>query len=383
MTMKVVTVVGARPQFVKAAVLSRVLAGIEGFSEVLVHTGQHYDKTMSEVFFLDMEIPTPDYRLQVRASTHGAMTGRMLEAVENVLIQEAPDAVIVYGDTNTTLSGALAAAKLHIPLIHVEAGLRSFDMNMPEEVNRALTDRVSQVLFCPTRTAVTNLENEGIAKHEYEYDLLRNDIPQGLRLDYNMPACVALTGDIMQDAAFYYGSRSAEKSNIISELGMSGEFALCTIHRAENTDKKASLSSLCQGLLRLRKWINIVMPLHPRTQKRLQEHGLSLPDNVVAVDPLGYFDMLELLKACSFVLTDSGGLQKEAFFFDKPCITLRDRTEWVELVEQGANKLVHIDPDALEAAAHSFLEKPPICDQNLYGNGRAGERMARILSSFR
>lgn len=379
---KLVTIIGARPQFVKAAALSRAFEEHGGFEEVIVHTGQHYDKNMSEVFFREMDIPTPNHQLHVRATTHGAMTGKMLEDIESVLLQEKPDAALVYGDTNSTLAGALAASKLHIPLIHVEAGLRSFDMRMPEEVNRIVTDRVSQILFCPTRKAIANLEEEHLISHGTAFDLLAETFSESRPLSYPMQPLAALTGDIMQDAAFYYASRSALRSGILSELNVPDTFGLCTIHRAENTDEKSCLARLCEGLERMLGKLTIILPLHPRTKKSLEMHGLSLPENVIPIAPVGYFDMLELLKGCSLVLTDSGGLQKEAYFFEKPCITLREHTEWVELVESGANVLTGTDPDALETAAEQLTSAPPSYDQNLYGGGRAGQRMARFLSAL-
>ncbi|MDP4663234.1 MAG: UDP-N-acetylglucosamine 2-epimerase (non-hydrolyzing), partial [Salibacteraceae bacterium] len=307
--MKILTIVGARPQFIKAAALSRELKSRAGVEEILVHTGQHFDKNMSDVFFDEMNIPKPKYNLEINSLGHGAMTGRMLEGIEKLLLDEKPNMLLVYGDTNSTIAGALAAKKIHVPVGHVEAGLRSFNMRMPEEVNRILTDRISDHLFCPTDTAINNLKNEGF--NDFDCKIHRS-------------------GDVMQDAALYYAQFSEEKSDVLAKLGNPKNFVLTTIHRAENTDDPIRLTSIISALNEINKSQQVICPLHPRTRKILE----NLPEKPAfsIIDPVGYFDMIELLKHASLVMTDSGGLQKEAFFFQNACITMRDQTEWTELV---------------------------------------------------
>lgn len=354
--MKIITVIGARPQFIKAAALSREFAKHEHIEEIIVHTGQHFDANMSEVFFEEMEIPKPSYNLEINSLSHGAMTGRMIEGIEEILLKEKPDLLLVYGDTNSTIAGALAAKKLHIKVAHVEAGLRSFNMEMPEEINRILTDRISDYLFCPTDSAVNNLKKEG-------YD--------------SLDATIVRTGDVMQDAALFYAQKSEEKSTIISQLGLQ-KFALATLHRAENTDSKERLSQLVEGLNEIHETIcPVVLPLHPRTKAKLVAHGLEL--KVKLIDPLGYFDMIELLKNCALVMTDSGGLQKEAFFFRKNCVTMRDQTEWVELIENGVNVLIGADKKKLVESTRTMLNKSSNFDVNLYGNGNASVHIVTEL----
>jgi UDP-GlcNAc3NAcA epimerase len=351
---KIVSIVGARPQFVKAAVLSRLFRNEDSIDEVLVHTGQHYDASMSDVFFEEMEIPKPKYNLEVSSLSHGTMTGRMLEKIEEVLVKEKPDLVLVYGDTNSTLAGALAAKKMHIPLAHVEAGLRSFDMEMPEEVNRIITDRISSVLFAPTFNAIKNLQKEG----------------------YDAFDCkIVLSGDIMQDAAVYYASKSSEKSKLPSDLPE--KFILGTLHRAENTDNYQRLKSIVESLNEINREIPIVLPLHPRTKKMLEASDLKL--DVHVLDPVGYFEMIELLKKCEMVMTDSGGLQKEAYFFKKPCLTLRDQTEWIELVKNGFNKIVGADKKQIIAGYREMIKAAPDYSKDLYGGGKAGEKILAFL----
>ena len=353
----VLTVVGARPQFIKAAAVSRVIEARAAIREVIVHTGQHFDENMSAIFFQEMEIPAPAYSLDIHGLGHGAMTGRMLEQLEEVLLRERPRAMMVYGDTNTTLAGALAAVKLHVPVVHVEAGLRSFKMQMPEEVNRILTDRVSSVLCCPTRTALANLRREG-----YE--------GFGCRIE--------LTGDVMQDAARYYAEKSAGRATAMKRLRLDGKrFALCTIHRAENTDDGARLTSILGAIDIVAAEMPVVLPLHPRTRAVMERVGLGTA--ALAIEPVGYFDMLQLLTRCAIVLTDSGGLQKEAFFFRKPCVTLRDETEWLELVEGGFNIVAGADCERIIGAYRRMLGSRPDFNQDLYGSGRASERIASLL----
>ena len=348
---KIITVVGARPQFIKAATLSRQFK-LFGIEEKIIHTGQHFDANMSEIFFDEMEIPKPAYQLDIHGVSHGAMTGRMLEGIEKILMTEKPDGVLVYGDTNSTLAGALAAAKLHIPVIHVEAGLRSFNMEMPEEINRILTDRISNALFCPTDTAVNNLMREG-------FD--------------NMPVQIIKNGDVMQDAAMYYADKAQLKSDIIRKAGLN-KFVLATIHRQENTDNPENLKNIIEGLNAIHKEIPVVVPMHPRTRNILAQN-YQLPDFTI-IDPVGYFDMIMLLKSCEMVITDSGGVQKEAFFFAKHCITLREQTEWVELVDKGFNLLVGSDIDKLRDAFDFFRNKQSDFSIDLYGNGKAAEMAA-------
>ncbi len=345
---KIITVVGARPQFIKAATLSRQFK-LLGIEEKMIHTGQHFDANMSEIFFDEMEIPKPAYQLDIHGVSHGAMTGRMLEGIEKILMTEKPDGVLVYGDTNSTLAGALAAAKLHIPVIHVEAGLRSFNMEMPEEINRILTDRISNALFCPTDTAVNNLMREG-------FD--------------NLPVQIIKNGDVMQDAAMYYADKAQLKSDIIRKAGLN-KFVLATIHRQENTDNPENLKNIIEGLNAIHKEIPVVVPMHPRTRNILAQN-YQLPDFTI-IDPVGYFDMIMLLKSCEMVITDSGGVQKEAFFFAKHCITLREQTEWVELVDKGFNLLVGSDIDKLRDAFDFFRTKKSDFSIDLYGKGKAAE----------
>jgi UDP-GlcNAc3NAcA epimerase len=358
--MKIVTIVGARPQFVKAAVLSRAIGNHPDVEEILVHTGQHYDHNMSDVFFEEMEIPKPGYNLDINGMSHGAMTGQMLEKIEEVLQKEQPDWVLVYGDTNSTIAGALAAKKMHIRVAHVEAGLRSFNMQMPEEVNRILTDRISDVLFVPTQTAINNLKREG-------YDSIDSEI--------------ILSGDVMQDASHYYAKSSADKAKLPKEK-REGDFVLCTLHRAENTDNPERLTSIVSALNKLNEKIRVVMPIHPRTRNLVEKNQLEL--TIDLVDPVGYFDMIELLKDCELVLTDSGGLQKEAYFFEKHCVTMRDETEWVELVENGFNVLAGADADVILSSAEKMMAQSSEFTNKLYGDSQAGEKiLASLLTIHR
>ena len=354
---RIITVVGARPQFIKAATLSRQfkLAGIE---ELIIHTGQHFDTNMSDVFFEEMEIPRPAYHLDIHGLTHGAMTGRMLEGIEAILLKEKPAGVLVYGDTNSTIAGALAASKLHIPVLHVEAGLRSFNMQMPEEINRILTDRISNVLFCPTEAAVANLKKEGFE---------------------NMPVRIIKNGDVMQDAAMYYAPKAEQKSDILKQAGLS-KFVLATIHRQENTDSPETLRNIITGLNEINRQIPVLVPIHPRTRSILTQ--LNIVPEFKMIDPLGYFDMIVLLKNCKLVITDSGGVQKEAFFFGKHCITLREQTEWVELVENGYNILVGSNVLKLKDAFEVFSSKVSDFKINLYGKGQAAQIAVNEISKI-
>ena len=337
--MKVVTIVGARPQFVKAAVVSRALRQQPGAHEILVHTGQHFDSNMSQVFFDEMEIPRPDHHLGVGGGTHGQNTGRMIEKIEEVLLAERPDWALVYGDTDSTLAGALAAVKIHLPVAHVEAGLRSFNRRMPEEVNRVLTDHAADLLFAPTDSAVGNLRKEGLSG-----------------------AKVVRSGDVMYDAT-------------LPESG----FVLCTLHRAENTDQPERLRGILGALEAIAEETPVVLPVHPRTRQALARLGFrpkGVPLHVV--DPVGYLEMVWWLERCRMVMTDSGGLQKEAYFFQKPCVTLRDETEWVELVEAGANVLAGAGTKAiLDAWAQARDRRVP--PGALYGDGNSARQIVRVL----
>tara|TARA_R110001606_G_scaffold27796_2_gene88722 strand:- start:4740 stop:5825 length:1086 start_codon:yes stop_codon:yes gene_type:complete len=343
---KIVTILGARPQFVKAAVLSRVIKEHNEIEEVIIHTGQHFDANMSAVFFDEMEIPKPTYNLDINSLGHGAMTGQMLEKIETILLDEKPDAVVVYGDTNSTIAGSLAAKKLHIKVIHIEAGLRSFNMKMPEEINRILTDRISDLLCCPTDTAIKNLHNEG-------FD--------------NLQIKIVKNGDIMKDAVEYYSKTSAEKSSIIADLELKkNEFVLATIHRQENTDDVNHLKSIFAALEEINKECIVVLPLHPRTKKILEQHHIQ--PKITLMNPVGYFAMLELLKHCKLVISDSGGLQKEAFFNKKNCIIVREETEWIELVENGFAEIVGSNQSKIISAFNKFKNSEMNFNKELYGN---------------
>ena len=353
--MKIVTILGARPQFIKAGSLSREIAKHKDIQEIIIHTGQHYDVNMSDIFFDEMQIPKPDYNLNINGLGHGAMTGQMLEKIEEVLLKEKPDWVMVYGDTNSTLAGALAASKLHVRVAHIEAGLRSFNMQMPEEINRILTDRISTVLFCPTDTAIDNLHREG-------YD--------------NLDCHIVKSGDVMQDGALYYASLG------LSQKKRASPFVLATIHRAENTDDISRLREIIDALNEISKSSKVVLPIHPRTKKIIHDQSLQLDDNIEVTDPVGYLEMISLIKDCTMILTDSGGLQKEAFFFKKPCITLRDETEWVELVAHNFNLLAGADKQKIAEAysSHIFNDDYEI---DLYGKGKASEKIVNELLAFK
>jgi len=341
--MKIVTILGARPQFIKAGSVSREIAKHENIEEVIIHTGQHFDANMSDIFFDEMQIPKPNYYLNVNGLGHGGMTGQMLEKIEEVLLKEKPDWVMVYGDTNSTLAGTLAATKLHIKIAHVEAGLRSFNMKMPEEINRILTDRVSNILFCPTDTAIYNLKNEGFE---------------------NIDCRVIKSGDVMQDGAFFYKDLAVKP-----KYTMSHDYILCTIHRAENTNDSSRLENIFEALNTIAKERQIILPLHPRTKKILKELAIDTA-NLTLIDPIGYLEMVWLINNCSYVMTDSGGLQKEAYFFEKPCITLRDETEWVELVENGFNVLVGANKEKILEVYKNYRFNHDFT-LNLYGRGKA------------
>jgi len=348
--MKVLSVVGARPQFVKCAPVSRELRRVH--EEVLVHTGQHYDYLLSEVFFRDLGIPAPDYHLEIGSGSHGVQTGRMLGAIEEVIGKEEPDIVLVYGDTNSTLAGALAAAKMHVPVAHVEAGLRSFDRRMPEEVNRVLTDHASDLLFCPTETAVANLAAEGITRG------------------------VHLTGDVMVDALQENLALAKERATV--DLPATGYF-LATVHRASNTDDPVALRAIMAAFALLEA--PVIFPVHPRTRKKFAEYGIRPAENVRIVEPLPYFDMLAALAGARAVLTDSGGVQKEAYILEVPCVTLRENTEWVETLEDGWNVLVGADAGRIVAEAGRAGDARR-GHAARFGDGHAAERIAAIIREF-
>lgn len=359
------TVVGARPQFIKAAMVSRELQKYEDMAEILVHTGQHYDINMSDVFFEELDIPKPDYNLDIGSATQGAQVGRMLEAVEDVLIEENPDCVIVYGDTNSTLAGALAAVKLHIPVAHVEAGLRSFNRRMPEEINRIVTDHVSDLLLAPTKTAMKNLMREGFERNG-----------------------VCLVGDVMYDAALFYATKAEAHSSILERLNLvCKRYVLATIHRAENTGNLNRLKSIFKAFRMIAEEMPVILPMHPRTRAVLESEGIleAVAQSIRVVEPVGYLDMVMLEKNAALIATDSGGVQKEAFFHRIPCVTLRDETEWVELVDIGWNRVVSpTSPSAIVEAITGALLKPNGLDASPYGEGIASRKVVqRILDFFR
>jgi UDP-GlcNAc3NAcA epimerase len=355
MTVKVLTVVGARPQFIKAAAVSRALAGTDGVHELIVHTGQHHDHNMSEVFFEELGVPDPAHHLGISGGTHGAMTGRMLEGLERVISDERPDWVLVYGDTNSTIAGALAAVKLHVPVAHVEAGLRSFNLRMPEEVNRIVTDQISSLLLCPSETAIRNLASEGRTKDAH------------------------LVGDVMYDVSLAFARIAARDSDVLRRLGLKeGSYALATVHRAENTDDPVRLHAILHGLAAVAADVPVVLPLHPRTRRAMEalgcEHELG---KVRVTEPMSFLDMVQLERHATAIFTDSGGVQKEAYFYGVPCVTMRGETEWVETVQLGWNRLVGADRDAIVAAFRQLARPPERPD--VYGNGRAAEHIARLL----
>ena len=347
--MKIATIVGARPQFIKASALSRRIDEHPGIEEIILHTGQHFDTNMSKVFFEELAVRTPKYNLGVHSLSHGAMMGRMLEKIEEVLLDEKPDLVLVYGDTNSTLAGALASKKLHITVAHIEAGLRSFNMRMPEEINRILSDQIADFLFCPTSVAVENLKQEGIERRGGQ---------------------IHLVGDVMYDVSLYYSSKMKE-----SPVGNS--YILCTLHRQENVDSSVRLNAIVDALNEISEKKQIVLPLHPRTKDQLNRMGLQL--TFEPLEPVSYLSMVHFLKYCDCVLTDSGGLQKEAYFFRKPCLTMRDETEWVELVDAGVNQLVGADRRIIVEQVFSCRDERLEFDLPLYGNGNAAQLILEQL----
>ena len=351
--MRIVTVIGARPQFIKASLMSSSFFK-KNINEVIIHTGQHFDKNMSDIFFNEMKIPKPKYNLKIQSLTHGAMTGRQIEEIEKILFIEKPDWVLVYGDTNSTLSGALAACKMNIQIAHIESGLRSFNKNMPEEINRILTDHLSDILFVPSSNAKNNLINEGISKIK-----IKN------------------VGDIMYETSIFFADIASQKSNIIKRLNLTKkEYVLSTIHRQENTDDKKKLSDIFKGLSFSK--LPVFMPIHPRTLKKIKEYNLTIEKNINFIPPLGYLDMLLLEKNAGLIATDSGGIQKEAYFYQVPCLTLREETEWIELVQSGANHLCGSNVNKIK----SFINKrfTEIEFKNLYGDGMTSSKILNFFS---
>ena len=358
--MHIVTIVGARPQFIKAAVVSRAIKNKTANSqniinESIIHTGQHYDPNMSDVFFEEMDIPKPAFNLDINGSSHGKMTGEMLISIEQVLSKLKPDWVLIYGDTNSTLAGALAAAKMDIPIAHVEAGLRSFNRQMPEEINRVVADHLSSLLLVPTQTATNNLTAEGITDN------------------------VVNVGDVMYDASLYYRKKANEKSSILNSLELEhGNYVLSTCHRAENTNDLIRLKNILESLAEISAEMPVVLPLHPRTNTVIEKNNLSyLTKTLKIIEPISFLDMIQLEESANAIVTDSGGVQKEAYFFKVPCITTRDETEWVETVDAGWNKIVGANKEKILDAFHSrkidreWLE--------LYGDGHAGEKILKLL----
>jgi UDP-GlcNAc3NAcA epimerase len=358
---KILTILGARPQFIKASVVSKAIKESAVLHEVILHTGQHFDANMSDVFFAELGMRAPNHNLAISGGRHGDMTGRMLGRIEEILIEENPDAVLVYGDTNSTLAGALAAVKLHIPVAHVEAGLRSFNERMPEEINRVLTDRISRWRFAPTETAVMHLRNEGCRTNSIFH-----------------------VGDVMFDVALQHGTKVTPDERILPRLGCSpGNYALVTVHRAENTDNPCRLATIVEALKRVAQSLSVVWPVHPRTRRILQELGItpSAQPNLHLIDPVGYLDMVQLEKYAAVIATDSGGVQKEAFFHGVPCVTLRDETEWVELVQAGWNRLAPLDEsDQLANTIRMAMDRR---GANIlpYGDGNSSRKIASILET--
>lgn len=351
--MKIITIVGARPQFIKSAVLSKAFNEISEFEEIIIHTGQHYDANMSDIFFNELKIPKPKYNLNINSVSHGAMTGRMLEYIEKILIDEKPDGVIVYGDTNSTLAGALAAKKINIPVFHIESGLRSFNMKMPEEINRILTDNISDILFCPSSASINNLNNEGFLNKSCRF---------------------INVGDIMYESVKFF---SNSKVNIQYD-----NYILTTIHRPENSDNKKKLKNICNALNILSKTNLILFPIHPRTLKKLKEFNIKLSNEIVLFSPKGYIEMLSLLDSSKLVLTDSGGLQKEAYFKNKYCVTIRDETEWRELVDEGVNIITGDNTEKIIETVEHFQNSQKIVQKPIYGSGNTSSLILKELKKF-
>ena len=374
--MKIVTVIGARPQIIKAAALSRAIKThyADRIQEVIVHTGQHYDDNMSQVFFDEMGIPRPDYNLHVGSASHGVQTARMTEGIENVLIKEQPNYIVLYGDTNSTLAGAVAAAKIHLPIVHIEAGLRSFNKSMPEEINRIVCDHCSTLLFSPTLTGVENLKHEGFA--------INNEPPYSI----DNPK-VYHCGDIMYDNNLHFAHIAEEKTDIIQRLGLADKpFILATIHRDSNTDQPKRLTAIFDAILKLSEECLVIMPLHPRTDKLLKTNiedkkqtQIFNSQNIKIIPPISFLEMIALERHAQLVMTDSGGVQKEAYFFKKPCIILRPETEWVEIVQTGNAILADVDEKRIMKAWQHFKGNPPTDFPEIFGDGHAAEFMLKQM----
>ncbi len=378
---KIITIIGARPQIIKSSAISRAIKN--SFShildEIIVHTGQHYDENMSEVFFTEMNIPLPKYNLKVGSSSHANQTSEIMKGIEEILISEEANGILIYGDTNSTLAGAIAASKIHIPVFHVEAGLRSFNKSMPEEINRIMSDHVSTLLFCPTETALRNLKNEGISlSHTQKASI---DTPH-----------VYLCGDIMLDNSLYFSKLSDENSTILSELNLEkNNFILVTIHRNANTDDKTNLNSIFTALIQIQKETNldIVLPLHPRTKKMMAEYldetiiiELEKSKKIKIIPPVGFLDIISLEKNSKLIITDSGGMQKEAFFFQKPCVILRPETEWIEIVENGNAILANADEQKIVESTLILLNKTDFTYPELYGDGKGADFILTKISEY-
>lgn len=353
---KIVNIVGARPQFIKMSVVSRCIR--EKFNQITVHTGQHYDQEMSRIFFQELGLPEPEYNLGIKSVMRGERLGRMVTAIEKVLVRAKPDVVIVYGDTDSTLAGALAAAGFSIPVAHIEAGVRSFRKWMPEEINRVLTDRLCSIFFCPTKTAVINLKNEGITKNVHN------------------------VGDVMLDTMRFYLKKAMRRSRVLSRLNICGvPYYLATIHRAENTSSREKMSKILEILGGLGKLV--IFPLHPRTKKAIAEFGIPVNrQRIKFIGPVSYFDALNLEAKAKAVLTDSGGVQKEAYFLNVPCVTLREETEWIETLRNGSNRVVGLDKHKVRRALANFSAQPARSDIRLFGGGKACERIVSTLTQF-
>lgn len=378
---KILTIIGARPQIIKAAALSRAFeSNFKGkIREYILHTGQHYDENMSEVFFTELGIPAPSFRLECGNASQGVQTAKMLEGIEKVIGDLQPDAVVVYGDTNSTLAGSIAASKMLIPVIHIEAGLRSFNKSMPEEINRIVCDHVSSLLFSPTKAGIENLEKEGFDLHvQPPYS---NDRPK-----------VFHCGDVMFDNSLYFSQLSKEKENVFRGLGLSGnDFVLVTVHRQANTDEPERLNAVFRSILEIadRHQVDIILPLHPRTRGKMEKdleselyNALSFAKRIHIIPPVSFLEMIALEKNAKLVMTDSGGVQKEAFFFQKPCIILRNETEWVELVNMGAAELADVNPDKVLGSYSSLIDKNIASLPNPFGDGKAAEFIAGEIHDF-
>ena len=358
--MKIVTIIGARPQIIKAAALSRAIRNhyADRIHEVIVHTGQHYDDNMSQVFFDELGIPHPDYNLHVGSATHGVQTARMTEGIEKVLMDEKPDCIVLYGDTNSTLAGAVAAAKIHVPVVHIEAGLRSFNKNMPEEINRIVCDHCSTLLFTPTKAGMENLKHEGFP--------IGNNGPFSI----DNPK-VYHCGDIMYDNSLHFSTLAEEKAQILNRLGLEDKpYVLATLHRDGNTDYPERLNAILEAFAEIAKEITVVLPMHPRTRKKAGDYHAG---NVIITEPVSFLEMIQLEKHARLILTDSGGVQKESYFFQKPCIILRPETEWVEIVETGAATLADADKTKILEASRRHLQHPPVDFPAIFGDGHAAE----------